>query len=154
MWFLETNEIVLTDRTLVWCTLPYPNHPKGCPKYGSGKCAPDLPHITEALDFDEPIYIAFSQFDLGFHERKMKARHPHWTRRQCRNVLYWQGTSRAEMRRRAKLTKTVTQSDTIIECPEGMGVNVYATCFKVGLKLEKIKTLKNCHHVALVGRSL
>jgi hypothetical protein len=131
--------------------LPYPNHPKGCPKYGHPKCAPNLPQIADVLNLKNPVYIAFSEFNLEAHARKMKEKHPHWTERQCKNVLYWQNTSRKWMRERARCAKILTGADTIIECPEGMGVNVYSTCIVAGLKLEKIKDLKICRHVALIG---
>ena len=147
----QVKRIVCGD-TGAWCQLPYRNHPKGCPNYGKrNTCPPDAPHISEVLDLEKPIYIAFSDFDLFSHMKRMSQKHPKWSVYQCRNVLYWQGTSKAEMRRRARIAKTIMGADTIIECAEGMGVNVYATCRHVGLKLEKIKNLKMCHHVALVG---
>ncbi len=44
--------------------------------------------------------------------------------------------------------------NTITTCPEGMGVNVYATARAHGLILEKIRDLKMCRHIALIGSGL
>jgi hypothetical protein len=42
-----------------------------------------------------------------------------------------------------------TNTNTI--CPEGMGVNVFATAIKAGLTLDKTKSIDICRHIALIG---
>lgn len=151
---IETTEIITTTnkRSGEWCQLPYPNHPKGCPKYNQSEtCPPKASHIADVLDLRRPIYIAFSEFNLSSHMAKMKKKHPKWTDLQLRCVLYWQNTSRNQMRKRAKLAQALRGGDTIIECPEGAGVNVYATCRANGLPLQRIRYLTICRHIALIG---
>ena len=141
-----------TKRTGDWCRLPYPNHPKGCPNYNQkDTCPPRAPYISNLLDLRRPLYIVNSEFNLGVHMARMKQRHPHWTERQLRNVLYWQNTSRKQMRDLVKTLMFLRGCNTSVECPEGAGVNVYATCRANGIILQSIKDLTICRHVALVG---
>lgn len=149
---IEILSLVSSDKTGQWCQIPYPNHPKGCPNYGKrDHCPPLAIKLTNILDLSRPLYLVHSEFDLLRHVEKMKARHPHWTDRQLKNVLYWQGTSRKQLKERVKIAQYVTSCNIVSYCPEGQGINVYATCAKSGLKLEKIRYLKTCRHIALLG---
>ncbi|TET67567.1 MAG: hypothetical protein E3J56_12655 [Candidatus Aminicenantes bacterium] len=121
------------------------------PNYGREGCPPDALPIIEVMDLRKPIFIAFSEFDLSSHIQRMRKRHPEWSERQLRNVLYWQGTSRKEMRHWARIAQSYGCGDLVLTCPEAHGVNVYATCFCSGLKIQKIRELSICRHVALVG---
>ena len=148
---IQAIRIIHNRDTGKWCQIPYPNHPKGCPKYGKKGCPPDAAFITEIMDLRRPVYIAFSEFYLQGHITKMRLRHPDWTERQLHNVLYWQGTSRKQMRQRAKIAQFYSGGGVVLTCPEAHGVNVYATCFCSGLRIQKIKHLTTCRHVALIG---
>lgn len=135
-----------------WCALPYPGHPKGCPNYGKKeKCPPQSPYVTDIFDLTKKLYFVYSEFDLAAHMEEMKQRHPHWTERQLRNVLYWQNTSKKEARGLAQKAMRSLKADVYTLMGESLGVHLYATCRLSGLKLEKIKGLKVCHHVALIG---
>ena len=150
---VQAKQIVHNERVPHWCGLPYPGHPKGCPNYYTGRpqCPPAAPYITKIMDLDREVYLVHSHFDLEHHMNKMKLRHPQWTERQLRNVLYWQPKSKKEMRERAVDFAFKIGADSICYMGEAAGVNLYATCALSGLKLEKIKGLKICRHVALVG---
>lgn len=149
---IEILSLVSSDKTGRWCQIPYPNHPKGCPKYGKGlHCPPHAVKLTDILDLSRPLYFVHSEFNLLGHVEKMKNRHPDWSDRQLKNVLYWQGTSRKQPRERVGVAQCITRCNVISYCPEGQGINVYASCAKSGLRLEKIRHLKICRHVALLG---
>lgn len=150
---IEAIRIITSRKTGEWCQISYPGHPKGCPNYGRKGCPPDAPFITEIMDLRRPVYIAFSEFNVYMHMCKMHKKHPDWSERQLRNVLYWQGTSRKQMRQRAKIAQFYGGGDVVLACPEAHGVNVYATCFYSGLKIQKIKYLTTCRHIALIGFS-
>lgn len=150
---IKAVRVCHTRKTGNWCLYPYPGHHKGCPNYGREGCPPNAPFITEIMDLRRPVYIAFSEFNLSAHIFKMRLKHPKWSERQLRNVLYWQGTSRKQMRQRAKVAQFYGGGDIILTCPEAHGVNVYATCFYSGRKIQKIKNLTTCRHIALVGFS-
>lgn len=148
----KIKNLILSKQTGEWCRLKYHNHPKGCPAYGKkDTCPPNAPHITEFFDISKPIYIIHSEFDLAAHISKMFGRHPDWTLKQAKCVLYWQPTSRKLLKERILVAMKALGTERITTCPEAMGVNVYATALKSGLKLEKIRDLKTCRHVALIG---
>ena len=151
---IEVVQVITSRKTGNWCLRQYPGHVKGCPNYGRKGCPPDAVFITEIMDLRRPTYIAFSTFNLLAHIKKMQAKHPSWSDRQLRNVLYWQGTSRKQMRQRAKVAQFLTGGDMVLMCPEAHGVNVYSTCKVSGLQLQQIKYLTTCRHIALVGFSI
>ena len=154
-WIYPLKHLVLNDQVGRWCQLSYPNHPKGCPKYGKDKkCPPNAPKIKDYFDFDKPIWLVHSEFNLSNHILKMKEKHPGWSERQCKNVLYWQGTSRKQLRQRCIAAFLETGANIHTFVPEAMGVNVYLTARLAGLKLERIRHLKICRHVALVGTEI
>lgn len=151
-YILPVKRLVVSENTGKWCQLPYPNHPKGCPKYGKDKwCPPQAPMVYDYFDMSKPLYFVHSEFDFKKHCQKMKREHPDWTDRQCKCVLYWQNTSRKQMRVRVKLAAWKLGTTLKVECPEAMGVNVYATARISGLKLDKIRDLTICRHVTLLG---
>ena len=150
------KDLVHHPKVRDWCGLPYPNHPKGCPNFNidKEKCPPNAPYVTDVFDLEKPLYFVHSEFDLAGHAEKMKIRHPNWTERQCRNVLYWQNTSRKQAKERAILAMEFTRSKKFTLMPEALGVNVYVTGRWCGLKLEMIDGLKICRHVALLGDTI
>lgn len=150
-WIIVIKQIIEGTRVGAWCKLPYPNHPKGCPNYGRQGCPPTVPSLSSVVDQSKAQYLVFSEYSLEHHVMLMREAHPKWSERQLKNVLYWQGSSRAQLRRRVTSAKVLLGTDIALFCPEAYGLNVYATCLKHGLKLEKIRRLKLCHHVALIG---
>lgn len=97
------------------------------------------------------MYMVFHDFELSEHAARMKTKHPHWSDRQCRCVLYWQNSSRKKLREKAHLHMMQKGLNAITLCPEGMGINVYATAMRHGVRLEKIRDLSTCRHVAVIG---
>lgn len=151
-YLVALNEIVTTENHGNWCQLPYPNHPKGCPYYDNKVgCPPNQPPILDMLNVNKPKYFIYSEFDVLSHMKRMKGKHPHWTKRQQRNVLYWQPKNRKILRQRVEEQRQVYGFDLILYVPEAHGVNIYATAYKNGLTLQKICRLEICKHVALVG---
>ena len=150
-YIIKLNRLIVTGQAGEWCQIPYEGHPKGCPKYGEDKwCPPNAPKIKDYFNLSKPLYFAHSEFDLEADIARRKKMTPGQTERQYRCVLYWQGSSRKQMRERARAAMWTLGVNEIIECPEGMGVNVYATAKIHGLKLERIRDLKICRHVAYV----
>jgi len=147
---IKLKELVTSNKTRGWCLLPYPNHPKGCPNYRK-KCRWGAPPIEFYFDLYKPMYAVFSEFNLEAHMERMKKKHPKWSNRQARCVLYWQSTSRKQLKEQIQLARNRFDCNIVSTCPEWLGVNVYATLAQSGLRLEKIKDLKICRHVALIG---
>lgn len=147
-YIIPLDEVVYDVRAKdgSWCTLPYPNHPKGCPNF------PDC--ITHFRDFKEledrfKWYAVIEKFDLAAHAEKMKEKHPNWTERQCRNLLYWQNKVRKRLRDKAY--KFHGLGDCVLEIPEACGVNVFATMKKVGVHIESPKPM-TVTKIMLVGK--
>jgi hypothetical protein len=142
------------------CRKPYPGHPHGCPARGTKpECPPEAPLLPKILNLDLQTWVIYNQFDLKAHAAEMKAKHPKWTERQCRNLLYWQQTARKQLRTAAivaiSLMAVKIPKDHHIEVlyvPEACGLNVTATCESIGLTLTWPPN-PYAHQVALVGWS-
>ncbi len=119
------------------CCRFYPLHPKGCPNFGKrDTCPPKAPMIGELLDLSQPVFAVYNIFDFGGHVARMRDRHPDWSERQVRCVLYWQGTARKQLRVRLRKFCREHRGLKSIGCPEACGVNVTATMAAVGIHLE------------------
>ena len=153
-WIVPIKELIISDKVADWCRMQYPGHPKGCPNYGkNSKCPPDAPHITEYFDINKQLYLVHSEFDLKSHAEMMKEKHPEWSDRQCRCLLYWQSRSRKQMKERAELAIKLLRTDRVTACPEAMGVNVFVTALLSGLKLDRTRNINISRHVTLIGFS-
>ena len=96
--------------------------------------------------FGNPVswkwYAIIEEFDLKVQAEKMKQNHPHWSERQCKNLLYWQNSVRKRLRDKAikyktQLSKGYSWIGFLLEIPEAQGINVFATMEKVGIILCK-----------------
>lgn len=128
------------------CKKPYHNHPNGCPNYGKrDTCPPRSPQLKDVFDTSGPIWVLWTEFDLGAHREKQRKRHPGWSERQLVNCRHWQGTVRKFLR--AECEKWVVRAHTALgpnmanrleftTCPEAMGLNVTATMKGIGVTLE------------------
>jgi len=159
------------------CYRPYPGHKYGCPNHGKRpSCPPQAPLLGDVLDLDKPIWAVWTMFDLASHVEKMRAKHPNWTERQCRNCLYWQSGSRKKLKEEVRVRQYLTYLEDairlapkhlvhqppppgpypqtprtiVIYCPEAMGVNVTATMASVRVILEW-PPVNVTYQVALVG---
>jgi predicted metal-binding protein len=116
---IKISRLIVSNKTGQWCKIPYPNHLKGCPNYGKKDyCPPPSANLLiNILDLKRPMYIVYSEFDLDKHILKMKNKHPQWTDRQLRNVLYWQGTSRKQLKERVRFALYKTGCNFVSYCP-------------------------------------
>jgi hypothetical protein len=132
-------------RNGTWCCHPYEGHPHGCPNFKNGCTLKKRPDFNDMKDLYN-WYAVVETFDLKAHMERMKAKHTHWTERQCRNPLYWQGTVRANLRNNCITMK----GDIVLDIPEACGINVFETMALVGVVLErKPDTVRK---VMLVGK--
>lgn len=131
---LEVVRIHQMARDGTWCRLPYPGHSKGCPNFP--KCPAKRQNIKDLLGYE--WFAVIEEFDLKSHAEKMKDKHPEWTERQCRNLLYWQGGVRKRLNEKAARAADPF-FDTILDVPEANGVNVFETMEKVGIHIQRTK---------------
>jgi len=144
---LETVIVDNRARDGTWCAKYYDGHPKGCPNF------PDCPlkrvHFNTLRGYD--WYAVVEPFDLKSHAEKMKQKHPNWSERQCRNLLYWQNGVRSRLRKKAEKFAMPLMGDIILDIPEAHGVQVFDTMEKHGLVLERKKP-DIIHKIMLVGK--
>ncbi|MCK5017418.1 MAG: hypothetical protein KAS32_10160 [Candidatus Peribacteraceae bacterium] len=134
------------------CCNPYPLHKHGCPNYGEKHgCPPTALFLPQLLDLEFPVWVIWNVFDFKGYCRKMKHRHPSWSKRQVRNCLYWQPTERKRLRETiVKEYLTIHPKHTIVWCPEACGVNVTETMRRIGHHLEWPPKMK-VYQVVLAG---
>lgn len=153
-YIIQLDRLIISDDVGKWCQIEYQGHKYGCPNYNNPKyprCPPLAPKVNEVFDFSKPLYFVHSEFDLEADIERRKKMTPGQTERQYRCVLYWQESSRKQMRERAKIAMWSLGLNEMTACPEGLGVNVYATGKIHGLTYDRIRNLKICRHTALIG---
>ena len=131
--------------------MPYPDHPKGCPNYGKRKeCPPTAPLVQDYIDLEQPHWFIIQKYDLNAHVQRMKVKHPHWSDRQARCVLYWQGAVKGMLSKACK--QFIKEHPGLISTliPEAMGVNVIATAIRMGIPI-KARPDGTIYKIALVG---
>jgi len=127
--------IDLSMRTL--CLHKYHNHPKGCPNWNKKDgCPPKSRVIDKIIDIDKTVYAIYNKYPFGKHVKKMKDKHPNWTKRQLECCLYWQGTARKQLKEKIYIFLKEKPNYIISHCPEGSGVNLTETMKQVGIELE------------------
>ena len=147
----EVFNLRINMKAREWCKLPYPDHPRGCPNYGKHiTCPPNAPLIYDYFNLDKPLYLIPVQFDLGAHIKKMLAKHPDWSERQARCVLYWQSSVNKELKAECNIFRWKHPEMITTICPEAMGVNVIETARWCGFQVET-KPTKIVYKIALAG---
>lgn len=153
-WIIPVKKLIISDQVGDWCRLAYPGHPKGCPNYNKKKiCPPQAPQIADYFDIKRPMYFVHSEFDLKSHSEAMKIKHPDWSERQCKCLLYWQSRSRKQMKERTELAIRLLRTDKLTAIPEAMGVNVFATALLSGLKMDRTRAINTSRHITMIGYS-
>jgi predicted metal-binding protein len=100
---IARESIHFTPKTFLWCTLPYPDHPKGCPNYDKNPlCPPHSSLMHSKLNGFRYFYLVYGKFQLKRYIEQMRERHPTWSHRQASCVLYWQGSVKKHLKNRLK----------------------------------------------------
>jgi len=142
---------VLDAAARKWCTLRYPNHPKGCPNFNKkAGCPPKARLFIELFDLKKPFYIIFNKFNFKAHCDRMRKKHPEWTDRQVRCCLYWQGTARKQLREIVAEFVKEHPDLYVTNCPEANGVDITRTMERIGIKLEW-PPMKFAYQVVMAG---
>ncbi len=133
---LPIEELVVDYRTRAWCKLPYPGHPEGCPNFGKKEiCPPRAPLIEQVIK--PPFFLVGVKFNLKKHTERMKRKHPDWSKRKARCLLYWQKKVNKRLRELSEKVSSNIPDSKIVYIPEATGVDVFETCRKNGLTLDK-----------------
>jgi len=136
-------------RTGKLCLLPYPNHKHGCPNFGKKEdCPPSAKFFSRLILI--PMFLVGVKFDLEKHMKRMKDRHPDWSDRQAKCLLYWQGTVNKALREECEKISSNHPNYLVLYKPEANGVNVFATCRSLGIILER-SPKKYVWKIAIMG---
>ncbi|MBD3216132.1 MAG: hypothetical protein GF311_26195 [Candidatus Lokiarchaeota archaeon] len=88
---VSENTIIFSKKTRLWCRLPYPDHPKGCPNYNKNRlCPPKIKYMNDLTQKYNFYYLVYAIFDLKNQKERMLKRNPKWSKRQAKCLLYWQ----------------------------------------------------------------
>ena len=129
---IELKEVIYDSNARgIYCKLPYPNHSEGCPN--TLICIHKHPNFLNLPKLK--WFAVIEEFDLKTHAQKMKQKHPTWSDRQCRNLLYWQNGVRSRLI--DKITHYKDIGDIILTLPEACGVHVFGTMAKAGVIIQR-----------------
>lgn len=146
-----TDKLYIDNRCGVWCKLPYPDHPHGCPNYGQRNyCPPYAPEIGIFLNLYLPHWFLITEFDLQSHVEAFAIKHPSWSKRRLKCVLYWQNKVRSIQREQIADFRTRHPGTIFTQLPEAMDVNVLRTLQSLKIDFET-KPEKKVLKVALIG---
>lgn len=88
---VNRNSIKFTHKTHTWCTLPYPGHKKGCPNFNKNPlCPPNTKIMENILENYNFFYLILANFDIFKYSNYLIDKHPEWSERKARCLLYWQ----------------------------------------------------------------
>jgi len=151
----ESVKTVSLKTSNKWCGLFYPRHKRGCPNVEACRYAmKHRYHATQLFNFSAPVYIVWVEFDLEAQARRMKKKHPDWSPVQCRNLLYWQRGVDGKLGRRIEDFKRLKRLRNYHSIIEGYGINVYATCRKAGLKLDRMDDMKQVRKLGILMKRI
>lgn len=157
---IEVSNVLCVDyRSRDWCKLEYPGHKNGCPNFGLKThlhCPPHCPKIEEYINLKKPIWMFICTFNLNKHVEQLRAKHPEWTDKQLYCCLYWQGTARKHLKNELEIfmkSRLDYPELTFTNLPEAMGINVFKTLKRLGIKIEK-NPKSFVHKIALIGYKL
>lgn len=146
-----TGKLVINNNVRLWCKLPYPNHPKGCPNYGNKVgCPPKVCKIDKLFDLNRKHWLAIIKFDLKTHKDRMRLKHPNWSDKQLACCLYWQGKVKKNQRQICKKFMYEHPGTIYNLIPEALGVHVFKTVRPLGIPIERHIT-NTVYKIALIG---
>lgn len=149
--FDVSGKLHIDMRAKNWCKLPYPAHKDGCPNYNKNKlCPPNSPDVDKFIKIYRKHWFIVEYFNIKEFENKMKIKHPEWSKKQCRCLLYWQKGVKSRLTKKA--LKFINGNDELIYTllPEALGVHVFKTAESLKIPIEK-KPKDWIIKIALVG---
>lgn len=146
-----TGKLCLDKRVGQWCQLPYPDHPLGCPNYGKrNACPPYAPSVHDFFDLTKRHWFLITEFPFSLYIEEMRSKHPSWSEKRLRCLLYWQGHIRKVQHQRIDAFRGQFQDTLFSLLPEAMSINIFKTLRYSGVDIE-VKPQRKVLKVALIG---
>lgn len=152
---VKKENIIFTEKTRLWCQLPYPNHPKGCPNYDKNiLCPPNATYMDYLVIDYSYFYLVYALFKLKAQRERMLLLHPNWSERQANCVLYWQTSVKKILKERIQeiISNNQKKKIYVLSCGSGfkfrdlnqkkvysmeaVGINVLKTLENAGINYE------------------
>jgi len=155
--YYKVNDVLEIDyKCRGFCNIPYHGHKRGCPNFNiNEECPPKVKLVKDVFDLSKDMFFIVEEFDLKSHVEKMRVKHPEWSEIQLKNLLYWQGGVRKNLRlktedfiKRYRIKYGINLIYTLL--PEAMGVMVINTALKLNIPIER-KPVSKVIKIALVG---
>lgn len=146
---IDSKSIKFTKRTRLWCQLPYPDHPKGCPNYNKNPNCPPLAKFMKKILIEYlHFYLIYAEFDLKIQKERMLSLHPNWSNRQANCLLYWQNSVKKELKNHIKKIFIMNNNSDLflLSCGSGFNSNDYnqeTVCSMEAAGIDVFNTLKN-----------
>jgi len=147
---IKEETIIFSEDVEELCLRPYPNHPKGCPRFDQHLCPPYAPFLGDDIDYYNHFYLVYINFDFGNYKELRKEENPEFfnSENRLKCLIYWQNSVKNLLK--GKIERIIDQNTDflIAGCGSGMkikgykydvysmeamGINVFST-----LKLNKI----------------
>ena len=136
-FYVEVIPVIDYNRITSLCKCQYPLHRFGCPNFSVKKgCPPGTKNLDQVIDLSKTVYAIYNIFDYRGHINRMMEKHPHWSDRQAKCVLYWQPRVRKQLK--VKIVKFMKEKEGyfIVKNPEALGTNLTETMKNAGIYLE------------------
>lgn len=150
---INPKDIEIKKNPNIWCLLPYRNHAKGCPNYGTHReirgfrkdlksriireCPPVKYLMNDIIDFSKPVSLVYNIYELGKDAEQRRINHPNLkTPGDWYNLRYWQGRARSQLNREVEKYLDANEGTVIDLSPEAHGVNLTILMQKLGQKIE------------------
>jgi predicted metal-binding protein len=169
---IKKNTIHFTEKTRMWCSLPYTTHRHGCPNFNKvEECPNKFPYIENFIKTFNKFILVYVVFEFKEYKKMMKLIHPDWSERQLGNSLWWQGHVKKIIRMRIeeiykkndpkkmyllhvgsglkKKNSIITKHQKLVPSMEGAGVHVFKT-LKNNNIYHEIKPITVATEVALI----
>lgn len=132
---LDPQKIPYGKYVQEFCKNKYPGYKNGCPNYGKKDGCPPCTLINKILDFNKPVFLIYTEFNVLEFSKRMKSLHPNWTEKQCRNSRLWQQKARKLHRLEIEKFKKEYGLE-IVTQPERKGVDVNLLFARLGMRLQ------------------
>lgn len=146
---IRRESLLFTKKTRLWCQLPYPNHPKGCPNFKKNPlCPPNAKYMDFLLNKYSHFYLIYAEFDLKAQRKRMLKRHPDWSIKQSNCLLYWQNSVKKALKDSIKsiYKKNKFNAKFILSCGSGFNIDDFTQKFICSMEaagIDVFATLKN-----------
>ncbi len=150
---INPSIIYFSENVQKLCLRASKSFPNGCKNYGKKPGCPPTVLIDKVLDFSKPVYVIWTEFQIGEYAARMKEKHPKWSEKQCYNSRYWQKGLRKIHYAEIEEHRKKYGFDKVVNCPEGNGVQVFGLMAKLGIRLEN-PPRKITRIISLAGYSI